>query len=157
MGFWFPSQGLNPYLLHCHCGLLSTGPPQKSLKLYTLDARLAVEGLEGGEGPERCCRMSHMLATPSETSDRQGESSSVSSFMLSIRALGFLDGASGKEPACQCRRYRRCGFDLWVGKMPWRREWQPSPVFFPGETQRQRSLVGYSPWGHKELHTTEVT
>ena len=101
--------------------------------------------------------MSHMLATPSETSDRQGESSSVSSFMLSIRALGFLDGASGKEPACQCRRYRRCGFDLWVGKRPWRREWQPSPVFFPGETQRQRSLVGYSPWGHKELHTTEVT
>ena len=134
----------------CHC-LLWTGPPWKSLKLYTLDARLAVEGLEGGEGSERCCRMSHMLATPTETSDRQGESSSVSSFMLSIRALGFPDGASGKEPACQCRRYRRCGFDPWVGKMPWRREWQPSPVFFPGESQRQRSLVGYSPWGHKEL------
>ena len=45
---------------------------------------------------------------------------------------------------------RRTGFNPWVGKIPWRREWQPTPVFLPGE-----SLVGYSPWGHKELDTTE--
>ena len=38
---------------------------------------------------------------------------------------------------------------------PWRREWQPSPVFLPGESQGQRSLEGYSPWGHKELNMTE--
>ena len=43
-----------------------------------------------------------------------------------------------------------------VGKMPWRREWQPSPVFLPGESHGQRSLVGYSPWGHTESDTTEV-
>ena len=41
-------------------------------------------------------------------------------------------------------------FDLWVGKIPWRRAWQPTPVFLPGESHGQRSLVGYSPWGHKE-------
>ena len=44
---------------------------------------------------------------------------------------GFPGGASGKEPAYQCRRLERCGFDSWVGKMPWRRAWQPTPVFLP--------------------------
>ena len=43
---------------------------------------------------------------------------------------------SGKESACQCRR---CGFDPWVGKIPWRRKWQPTLVFLPGESYRQRS------------------
>ena len=47
------------------------------------------------------------------------------------------------------------GFDPWVGKMPWRREWLPTPVFLPGEFHRQRSLVGYSPWGLKESDRTE--
>ena len=55
-------------------------------------------------------------------------------------ALGFPGGASGK-PACQCRRHKRHGFDLWVGKIPWRRAWQPIPVFLPGESYGQRSLV----------------
>ena len=41
----------------------------------------------------------------------------------------------GKEPACQCRRRRWCGFDPWVGKIPWRRKWQPTPVSLPGEIQ----------------------
>ena len=40
------------------------------------------------------------------------------------------------------------------GKISWRREWQPTPVFFPGEFHGQRSLVGYSPWGHKESDMT---
>ena len=59
-------------------------------------------------------------------------------------------GASGKEPACQCRRCRRHGFDPWVRKIPWRRKQQPTPVFLPGKSHGQRSLVGYSSWGHKE-------
>ena len=42
------------------------------------------------------------------------------------------------------------GFDPWVGKSPWRREWQPTPVFLPGESHGERSLVGYSPQGCKE-------
>ena len=52
----------------------------------------------------------------------------------------------------QCRRP---GFDPWGGKIPWRREWLPTPVFWPGKFHGQRSLVGYSPWGCKELDTTE--
>ena len=44
------------------------------------------------------------------------------------------------------------GFDLWVGKMPWRMTWQPTSVFFLEDPHGQRSLVGCSPWGHKELY-----
>ena len=69
----------------------------------------------------------------------------------------FPSGASGKEPDCQCRRHKRCGFDPWVGKIPWKRAWQPTSVCLPGESHRQRSLEGYSPWGHKESDTTEAT
>ena len=66
---------------------------------------------------------------------------------------GFLGGASGKEPACQWRRLERHGFDSWVGKIPWRRKWQPTPVFLPGETHGERSLAGYSPWVWLSTHT----
>ena len=52
-------------------------------------------------------------------------------------------------------RCRRPGFKPWVGKIPWRREWQPTPVSLPGESQGQRSLAGCSPWGRKESDTTE--
>ena len=52
----------------------------------------------------------------------------------------------GKEPARQCRRHKRQGgFDPWVRKIPWRRKWQPTPVFLPGESHGRRSLAGYSP------------
>ena len=64
---------------------------------------------------------------------------------------------SGKESACQCRRHKRCGFNPWVGKVPWRRTWQPTPVFVPGESHGQRTLAGYSPWGRQESATTEHT
>ena len=65
-------------------------------------------------------------------------------------------GASGKEPACQCRRRKRCEFDPWVRKIPWRRAWQLTPVFLPGESHGQRSLVGDSLWTCKESDMTEV-
>ena len=57
---------------------------------------------------------------------------------------------SDKEPACQRRRCRRCELDHWVGKIPWRREWQPTPVVLPRESNGQRSLEGYILWGFKE-------
>ena len=71
--------------------------------------------------------------------------------------VGFPGGASGKESACQCRRHKRHGFNPWVGKIPWRRARQPTPVFLPGESHGQRSLVGNSPQGHKESDITEAT
>ena len=58
---------------------------------------------------------------------------------------GFPGGASGKEPACQCRRCKRLRSDPWVGNIPWKRKWLPTPLFLPGNFHGQRSLVGYSP------------
>ena len=54
-------------------------------------------------------------------------------------------------------QFRRPRFNPWGGKIPWRREWLPTPAFLPGEPHGQRSLVGYSPWGRKESGTTEAT
>ena len=74
---------------------------------------------------------------------------------LILLLAGFPGGASGKEPDCQCWRGKRCGFSLWVGKIPWSRKWQPTPVFLPGKFHGQRSPEGYSPWGHKDSDMTE--
>ena len=54
-----------------------------------------------------------------------------------------------------CLQCGRPGFDPWVRKIPWRRKWQPTPVLLPGKYDGWRSLVGYSPWGHKESDATE--
>ena len=62
---------------------------------------------------------------------------------------------SGKESTCQCRGHRRCGIDPRVGKIPWRREWQPTPVFLSGKISWAEEAGGmHSPWGHKESDTT---
>ena len=50
---------------------------------------------------------------------------------------------------------RRRKFNPWVGKIPWRRKWQPTPVFLPGKSHGQRSLVGSSPWGRRESNMTK--
>ena len=65
---------------------------------------------------------------------------------MSQRTSGFPDGSDGKEPAWQCGRP---GFDPWVRKISWTKKWQLSPIFLPGEFHGKRSLVGYSPWGHR--------
>ena len=62
---------------------------------------------------------------------------------------------NGKESACQCSRHRRCGFNPWVGKIPWRRKWQPIPVFLPGGSHEQRSLAGCNLKDCKESDTAE--
>ena len=62
-----------------------------------------------------------------------------------------------KNPPADADRYWRQGLQAWVEKIPWRRAWQPTPVFFPGEAHGHRILAGYSPRGHKESDTTEET
>ena len=62
--------------------------------------------------------------------------------------MGLLWWLSVKESACQCKSL---GFDPWVRKIPWRRKWQPTWVFLSENSDGQRSLVGYSPWGQKEM------
>ena len=73
--------------------------------------------------------------------------------LVNLIALFFALFFSSSEdilghPCCLSgKKCRRLGFDPWAGKIPWRRKWQPTPVLLPGKCPRQRSLVGYSPWG----------
>ena len=75
----------------------------------------------------------------------------------SAGGLGLIPGQASLvaqmiKVCLQCRRPR---FNPLVGKIPWRRKWQPTPVLLPGKSYGWRSLVGYSPWGRKESDTTE--
>ena len=65
--------------------------------------------------------------------------------MVCNAVRGFPGGAGGKEPACQWKKHKTHEFHPWVGKIPWRKAWQPTLVFLLGESHGQRSLVGYSP------------
>ena len=69
--------------------------------------------------------------------------------------MGFPSGASGKESARNAGDARDTGLFPGLGTSPRRKAWQPIPVFLPGESHGQRSLVGYSPCSHKESDTTE--
>ena len=70
---------------------------------------------------------------------------------------GYLLDTGGNEPPCQCWRHKRCRFHPWVGKIPWRRAWQLTPVSLPGESHGQRSLADYRPSGLKEPDRTKAT
>ena len=89
----------------------------------------------------------------------KGTHKTVTQVMNKIQGLKSVIGLprwySGKESTCQCRRCRRRGFDPWLGKISWRRKWQPTLVFLPGKSHGQRSLAAYTPWGCEELDTTE--
>ena len=101
-------------------------------------------GSEGSEA-EVCAPFSsiHSLITPLEGREEERDISP--------------GAASGKEPTCQCRSCKKPRFDPWVGKIPWRRKWQPTPASLPGESHGRRSLVGYSAWGHQGSDITEAT
>ena len=75
-----------------------------------------------------------------------------------ITSLNLYHGiprwCNGKESTWPYRRCKRCGFDPWVRKSPWRRKWQPTPGLLPGNPHGQRNLAGYSPRGREESDTT---
>jgi len=73
------------------------------------------------------------------------------------RKWGFPGGSVGKEFTCNAGNVGRHKFNPQVRMIPWRRAWQPTPVFLPGESHGQRILAGYSPLGCKESDMTEAT
>ena len=77
--------------------------------------------------------------------------------MHSRQHQGFPSGAGIKNLPANAGDVRRHEFNPWVAKIPWRKKWQPTPVFLPGESHGQRSLVGYSPRARKESDVTEHT
>ena len=80
----------------------------------------------------------------------QGCGNLENEFVFNLR--GFPGTSDGKRVCLHCGTPR---FNSWVGKIPWRRKWQPTPVLLPGKSHGLRSLVGYSPWGRKESDMTE--
>ena len=70
---------------------------------------------------------------------------------IRTQTMGFPSGLMVRNPLAK----RRCRFNPWVSKMLWRRKWQPTPVFLPGEVCGQKTLAGYSPWCRKESDMTE--
>ena len=104
-------------------------------------------------GKESACNAGNIGSIPgSGRSAREGigyplQYSWASSLVAQL-VKNLREESTGKE----CSRSE---FDPWVGKIPWRKEWLPTPVFLPGEFYEQRSLMGYSPWGLKESDTTE--
>ena len=72
--------------------------------------------------------------------------------ILLMSTRGFPGGSDSESVCLQCGRP---GFDSWVGKIPWRRKWQSTSALLLGKSHGRRSLIGYSPWGCKELDTTE--
>ena len=67
----------------------------------------------------------------------------------------FPGGSAVKNLPANAGDVKRYGFNPWVGKIPWRRKWQPTVVFLPGKSHGQRLLVGCNPWGCKKSDTTE--
>ena len=72
--------------------------------------------------------------------------------MTSPLTFGFPGAPAVKNPPASVR----LKFNPWVRKITCRRKWQPTPVVLPGKSHEQKSLVGYSPWGHKESHMTDI-
>ena len=94
------------------------------------------------------------LILPKIQCGRRHEAITSPGLQMMYVSFGLTRWHSGMESACQCRKRR---FDPWLRKIPWRRKWQPTPVFLPGKLHGQGSLVGYGPWGCKELDMTEHT
>ena len=105
----------------------------------------------------QCSRTSSSKPASSSRSSGPVSAGLVVGWQLRFWMSGFPGGASGKDLTCQCKRWKRRGFNSGVTKIPWRRAGQPTPVFLPGESHGQRSLVGCSPWGRTESDRTACT
>ena len=92
--------------------------------------------------------------SPLQQSHLDQNLNSVKFGKLSIGLKGLPKCLNGKESICQCRR---CRFDPWVKKIPWRRKWQPTPLFLPGISHGQRSLVSYSLWSGRDGHDKQFS
>ena len=74
---------------------------------------------------------------------------------MEVESLSLSDGGSVVKNLLPMQETQETWVNPWVGKIPLSREWQPTPVFLPGKSHGQRSLVGYSPWGCKESDRTK--
>ena len=153
----FPSVGMHlGRWCHSTSSALSLDPrsqarPGSTVYSETIDRKWSITNIVSGNGWP-CFGSALAFFCPLLSQDGWRWCPPWAEVISSALPWGFPGGVSGIEPACQCRRLKKRGFDPWVGKIPRKRKWQPTPVFLPGESQGQRRLVGYSPWGHKSQH-----
>ena len=120
--------------------------PGLELALQAILYQLSYQGSPDGTGSEK------VISSLDAVLVRAG----AAHFTVTMSQYGGFSGiTNGEESASQCRRCKRYRFEPWVGKIPWRRKWQPTPVFLPVKSHEQRSLVGYSPWGCKDSDVTD--
>ena len=129
---WFLTAGTNIPM-----GLVEARDDQKLLTKTRLTGKMPSE-------PAHCEQILYSSLFYSGSPDNYLTQTIVLFFKGSCPLLGFPWWLSGKESGCQYRRYRRPRFDPWVGNIPWKRKWPPTPVFLPGKFHGQRSLAGYS-------------
>ena len=114
-----------------------------------------IPGEENGNPPQNSCQeKSHgwrSLLSYSPWSHRESDMTERLAYTL---VNGLTQLTQRKRIHLHCSR---CRFNPWVEKIPWRRAWQPAPVFLPGKSHGQRSLAGYSPWGRKGVGYDLVT
>ena len=132
-----------------------------------IPAYVAYWGFPGGSAVKNPTAMQEMLVDPwvgkiswkrawqSTPIFLPGESHEQSQTWLRTHTCCLPGSTSGKESASQGKKSKRHGFNSWIGKIPWRRKWQPTPIFLPAKSQGEKSLEGYSPKGHKESDLTE--
>ena len=143
----FPSQGSNPNHLHWQMGslpLASSGKPKNQSNKNTINStKMKVYSLKTN-------KIDKLLPRLKKKNEKRQINKIFFKGNVTNKKVGFPGGTSGKESAYECRRNKRSGFNLWARKIPWKRAWQPTPVFLPGESHQQKSLEIYSPWSHKE-------
>ena len=142
----YPHVCVHAQLCPTLCDPMDYSPPGSSVHSAFLARTLqwvAIFFFKGHSWPKDWTSISHILCTAGRffTIEPLGWASQV---VLVVKNLPANAGDM------------RCRFDLWVGKIPWRKEWQPTLEFLPGESHGQRSLVGYSLWGRTELDMTEA-
>ena len=122
------------------------GNSGNSVRLYFLGSKITADGDYSHEIKRRLL-LGRKVMTNLDSIFKSRDITLLTKVRL-VKAMVF--------PVVVAQRLKRLpGFDTWVGKIPWRRKWQPTPVFLPGESHGGRHLVGYSPWGCKELDMTE--
>ena len=140
----FPTQGLNPGLLHCRQSLYHLSHQGSPWILEYVAYPFSRGSSWPRNRPGVSCIAGRFFASwttrEAHTSLQNGPEN-----RLTHRNRASQVALVVKKPDAQSRRHKRHGFDPWVSKIPWRRAWQPTPVFLPGKSHGQRSLAGRSP------------
>ena len=122
--------------------------------IYQIWKWCVLSGFPGVQAPSTILPLPHRPILISRTRNKLAQPASVENDQNRTQTQLSLYLHPSYRICLQCGRTR---FDPWVGKIPWRREWQPTPVLLPGESHGQRSLAGYSLWRRRDWHDWATT